>query len=166
MVFVARGAIHREEAERYCAIAEQIGAEDDLVTQVLWRSAKAKVLSARGEHDGAMVLARAAVALAEGTDDTNMCADSLMDLALVLSATGDSASVSRRYGALGSCIAARGTSYRPALPSSWKERQAEQNRDGEPRSPSDRRLPNLLRRVPAGSETLEERDAWWATTRS
>lgn len=91
MVFVARGAIHREEAERYCAIAEQIGAEDDLVTQVLWRSAKAKVLSARGEHDGAMVLARAAVALAEGTDDTNMCADSLLDLALVLSATGDPA---------------------------------------------------------------------------
>jgi tetratricopeptide (TPR) repeat protein len=80
-----------EEAERFCAIAEQIGAEDDLATQVLWRTAKAKVLSARGDHEAAAVLARAAVALAEGTDDTNMCADSLMDLALVLSATGDSA---------------------------------------------------------------------------
>lgn len=71
---------------------EQIGAEDDLATQVLRRSAKAKVLSLREANTRPpRVLARAAVALAEGTDDTNMCADSLMDLALVLSATGDSA---------------------------------------------------------------------------
>lgn len=80
-----------EEAERFCVIAEQIGAEDDLATQVLWRSARAKVLSAGGEHEAAAALARAAVTLAESTDDTNMQADSLMDLAAVISATGDSA---------------------------------------------------------------------------
>jgi predicted ATPase/class 3 adenylate cyclase len=80
-----------EEAERFCGIAEEIGAEDDLATQVLWRSAKAKVLAARGEHGEAARLAREAVVLAESTDDTNMYADSLMDLASVLSATGDSA---------------------------------------------------------------------------
>ena len=80
-----------EEADRFCDIAEKIGAEDDLATQVLWRTAKAKVLAARGEQEAAAALARAAVTLAEGTDDTNMCADSLMDLAGVLSATGDSA---------------------------------------------------------------------------
>jgi len=80
-----------EEAEGFCRIAEEIGADDDLATQVLWRSAKAKVLAARGEHAEAAALARAAVELAEGTDDTNMCADSLMDLAAVLSVVGDSA---------------------------------------------------------------------------
>ena len=89
-----------------------------------------------------------------------------MDLALVLSATGDSAERVEASGALGSCIAARGTSYPPALPNSWRERQAEPNRNGEPRSLSDRRLLSPLRRVPAGSETLEEKDAWRATTRS
>jgi predicted ATPase/class 3 adenylate cyclase len=80
-----------EEAEGFCRIAAEIGADDDLATQVLWRSAKAKVFAARGEHAEAAALARAAVELAEGTDDTNMCADSLMDLAGVLSAVGDSA---------------------------------------------------------------------------
>jgi tetratricopeptide (TPR) repeat protein len=80
-----------EEAAEFCRVAEEIGADDDLATQVLWRSARAKVLSARGEHAAAATLARAAVELAEGTDDTNMCADSLMDLATVLSAVGDSA---------------------------------------------------------------------------
>ena len=34
-----------EEAEDFCRIAEEIGADDDLATQVLWRSAKAKVLA-------------------------------------------------------------------------------------------------------------------------
>jgi class 3 adenylate cyclase/tetratricopeptide (TPR) repeat protein len=80
-----------EEAEDFSRIAEEIGADDDLATQVLWRSARAKVLSARGEHAAAAALARAAVELAEGTDDTNMCADSLMDLATVLAAVGNSA---------------------------------------------------------------------------
>jgi tetratricopeptide (TPR) repeat protein len=80
-----------EEAEEYCRIAREIGAEDDFATQVLWRSAQAKVLSARGDHAEAAGLARAAVELAEGTDDTNMCADSLMDLASVLAGVGDSA---------------------------------------------------------------------------
>jgi class 3 adenylate cyclase/tetratricopeptide (TPR) repeat protein len=80
-----------EEAEEFCRIAREIGAEDDFATQVLWRSAQAKVLSARGDHAEAADLARAAVELAEGTDDTNMCADSLMDLATVLAPLGDSA---------------------------------------------------------------------------
>jgi hypothetical protein len=52
---------------------------------------RAKVLAARGQHAEAADLARAAVELAESTHDTNMCADSLMDLAQVLAAVGDSA---------------------------------------------------------------------------
>ena len=80
-----------DDAEEFCRIAEEIGTEDDLATQVLWRSAQAKVLAGRGEHAEAATLARAAVELAEETDDTNMCADSLMDLATVLAAVGNSA---------------------------------------------------------------------------
>jgi class 3 adenylate cyclase/tetratricopeptide (TPR) repeat protein len=92
-----------DEAEEYCRIAREVGAEDDFATQVLWRSAQAKVLAARGQHAEAADLARAAVELAEDTDDTNMCADSLMDLAQVLAAVGDSAEradVLRRAAAL------------------------------------------------------------------
>jgi ATP/maltotriose-dependent transcriptional regulator MalT len=77
-----------DEAEEYCRIAREIGADDDFATQVLWRSAQAKVLAARGQHAEAADLARAAVELAESTDDTNMCADSLVDLAQVLAAVG------------------------------------------------------------------------------
>jgi hypothetical protein len=58
---------------------------------VLWRSARAKVLAAQGELDEALLLARAAVAMAEETDDINMQADALMDLAKVVETAGDAA---------------------------------------------------------------------------
>jgi tetratricopeptide (TPR) repeat protein len=80
-----------DEADEYCGVAREIGADDDSATQVLWRSAQAKVEAARGNHAQASDLARAAVELAEGTDDTNMTADTLMDLAEVLSVSGNSA---------------------------------------------------------------------------
>ncbi len=76
------------EAERYSRIAEEIGAEDDLSTQVLWRSARARVLAAAGDEVAAEELARRAVALAEDTDDVNMCADTLVALGEVLRAGG------------------------------------------------------------------------------
>jgi ATP/maltotriose-dependent transcriptional regulator MalT len=47
-----------DEAEEYCRIAREIGADDDFATQVLWRSAQAKVLAARGQHAEAADLAR------------------------------------------------------------------------------------------------------------
>jgi class 3 adenylate cyclase/tetratricopeptide (TPR) repeat protein len=80
-----------DEAEEFCRIAREIGADDDGATQVLWRSAQAKVLAFRGETAAAADMSRAAVALADETDDTNMTADTLMDLAIVLWAAGDSA---------------------------------------------------------------------------
>jgi predicted ATPase/class 3 adenylate cyclase len=83
-----------DEAEMFCVSAREIGAEDDLATQVLWRSALAKIRAARGDHGEGLGLARAAVELAEQTDDTNMLADTLMDLAEVLSVAGDPMTVS------------------------------------------------------------------------
>ena len=78
-----------EDAEMFCSLAEEVGADDDITTQVLWRSARARVLAARGELDEALRLAQAAVTMAEETDDINMRADALVDLAGVLEVTGD-----------------------------------------------------------------------------
>ncbi|MDP9331420.1 MAG: AAA family ATPase [Actinomycetota bacterium] len=80
-----------EDADMFCSLAQEVGADDDITTQVLWRSARAKVLAAQGELDEALLLAREAVAMAEETDDINMQADALMDLANVVETAGGAA---------------------------------------------------------------------------
>ena len=79
-----------DEAEAFCRIAREIGAEDDLATQVIRRGAEAKILASRRRCSSRRPRA-GGVELAERTDDLNMIADALMDLAEVLSRTGDSA---------------------------------------------------------------------------
>jgi predicted ATPase len=83
---VAQGKL--EDADVLTKLSEDIGAEDDLATQVMWRSARARILAARGLLDDARSLALEAVTLAEETDDLNMRADTLVDLAEVLRAAG------------------------------------------------------------------------------
>jgi predicted ATPase/class 3 adenylate cyclase len=73
-----------EEAERFSRAGESAAAGDDVYSQVLWRSARAKVLARRGEVEAAEATAREAVALAERTDLLNTQADALLDLAEVL----------------------------------------------------------------------------------
>jgi predicted ATPase/class 3 adenylate cyclase len=73
-----------EEAERFSRAGESAAASDDMYSQVLWRSARAKVLARRGEVGAAEAAAREAVALAERTDLLNTQADALLDLAEVL----------------------------------------------------------------------------------
>jgi len=77
-----------EDAEAFIRIAREVGADDDVATQVLWRSAQAKVLVARGALEEAAALARDAVTLAERTDDINMRGDALMDLGAVFNRSG------------------------------------------------------------------------------
>jgi predicted ATPase/class 3 adenylate cyclase len=84
-----------DDAERFSRIAEQMAAEDDLSTQVMWRSARANVLAGRGRHPEAERLALEALRLAAETDDLNMHADTLMDLAEVLRLAGRDAEASR-----------------------------------------------------------------------
>jgi len=62
---------------------------DDLVSQVLWRGGRARVLAHAGNLEEANALARAGVALAATTDHTTMHADALTDLAGVLEAADD-----------------------------------------------------------------------------
>ena len=57
-----------DEAEAWAGRAAELGATDDAATQLLWRAVKARLLARRGAHVEAERLARAAIAIAAGTD--------------------------------------------------------------------------------------------------
>jgi DNA-binding SARP family transcriptional activator len=77
-----------QEAKRWSVIAEEIGGADDIPTQFLWRSVRAKLLALDGETAEAEALAREAVALADGTDALGQRAKITFDLADVLRRCG------------------------------------------------------------------------------
>jgi predicted ATPase/class 3 adenylate cyclase len=77
-----------DEAERFSRASEDAAAVEDAFSQVLWRSARAKIRARRGEHDEAEALAREAVAVAERTDLLNTHGDTLADLGEVLALAG------------------------------------------------------------------------------
>ncbi|MDQ3660068.1 MAG: AAA family ATPase [Actinomycetota bacterium] len=85
-----------EEAETYIRSAETLTPEDDLAARIEWAPVAAKLLARRGDHVGAIELARAAVALAESTDEVPAHAAALVDLAEVLEGAGESAEGPRR----------------------------------------------------------------------
>jgi class 3 adenylate cyclase len=75
-----------DEAWELTDKAEEVGASDDVITQMLIRQVRAKLLSRRGEHVEAERLAREAVAWGEPTDALEYKANALFDLAIVLAA--------------------------------------------------------------------------------
>jgi class 3 adenylate cyclase/tetratricopeptide (TPR) repeat protein len=75
-------------ALRYADEAEQIGDADDVDVQVNWRTARAKVLAARGEAATARDLAMKAVEIAAETADGILRSDALIDLGEVLALIG------------------------------------------------------------------------------
>jgi len=77
-----------DEAWQLTDKAEEAGAPDDVITQMLIRQVRAKLLLRRGESDEAERLAREAVALGEPTDALEYKANSFRDLAIVLAAAG------------------------------------------------------------------------------
>lgn len=77
-----------DEAERFTRICREAAATDDRASQILWRSAQAKVLASRGESEQAATLGREAVAVSRSTDYVVMQADALMDLAEVVTLSG------------------------------------------------------------------------------
>jgi DNA-binding SARP family transcriptional activator len=80
-----------EEAERFCSVSEHTGAVEDLLTQVIWRGVRAKILARRGQLDEAQALALEATRLVGQTDLVNRQGDALLDLAEVLRAAGRTA---------------------------------------------------------------------------
>jgi tetratricopeptide (TPR) repeat protein len=91
-----------DEAERFSRASEAAAATDDVLSHVLWRTARAKVRAERGDAERAETLAREAVRLAEATELLNTQGDALLDLATVLTAAG------RREEALTAVEAAAG----------------------------------------------------------
>jgi predicted ATPase len=88
LVIIEQG--RNEEAEALTEISAQLGVAGDLLTQIRWRRARARVLSRRAENQVADALIREAMAIAEKTDFVNERADTLIDLSHLLEA-------SRRY---------------------------------------------------------------------
>ena len=77
-----------DEAEPLAQLGRQLGNEQDVATQMLWRQVQALVCSHRGQHEEAERLAREAVAIAEGTDALTVQGGALCDLAEVLDKAG------------------------------------------------------------------------------
>ena len=85
-VLALRGSL--AEAERYAALAEELADEDDLWSQVAWRTARAKVLAGLGEEEAAVALADEAVALSVDGEDIELRADALTEQGRVRIAVG------------------------------------------------------------------------------
>lgn len=79
-----------DEAEALSHESERL-AGDDLQSAIAWRGVRAEALARRGEHDAAVELARASVAIAAATDALLDHADARLALAAALRAAGRSA---------------------------------------------------------------------------
>ena len=80
-----------EEADGYARSAEELTEADDVSSEVLWRSARARILARSGEADHARRMASRAVELADETVDLILQGDAYVVLATVLDETGDAA---------------------------------------------------------------------------
>jgi class 3 adenylate cyclase/tetratricopeptide (TPR) repeat protein len=77
-----------EEAEYFSGVCEGATTPDDVLSQIAWRSVRAKAVARKGDLAQAELLAQEAVALAEETDGLNLHGDALLDLAEVLRGAG------------------------------------------------------------------------------
>ena len=77
-----------EEGERFTFVCEESAASDDISSQILWRSGRARVCARRGDAETAESLAREAVSMAMRTDYVTLQADTYLDLGDVLQAIG------------------------------------------------------------------------------
>ncbi len=77
-----------DEAEECASRSEELGASDDVATQMVWRQLRAKVRARRGAHALAIDLASEAVALGSETSALENLADAICDLAEVFELAG------------------------------------------------------------------------------
>jgi len=77
-----------EEADRFAALAAELASEDDVTSQAMWRSVRARVLVREGRVDEAVELADGAVELLAGSDGIGQQADALLVLSEVLGRAG------------------------------------------------------------------------------
>lgn len=77
-----------DDAESFVATSREIAADDDVITQVVWRTVAGKILARRGSIDEGEAACRAALDLISVTDDLNNNAATRADLAEVLGLAG------------------------------------------------------------------------------
>jgi ATP/maltotriose-dependent transcriptional regulator MalT len=77
-----------DEADNLAELSKRVTAPDDVASQMLWRSVRAKIAARRGDFDVAQALAQEAAALADSTDAFHLHGDVRMDLAEVLRLAG------------------------------------------------------------------------------
>jgi hypothetical protein len=75
-----------EDASQFATFSEETAAADDLLTQILWRAVRGKLLARDGHIDEGSAMAREAVRLAHTSDDPTSQGNALVDLAEVLEA--------------------------------------------------------------------------------
>lgn len=80
-----------DEAEALAAESERLAARDDVVTQVLWRSVRAKVRAQQRRAEEAQALGREAVDLLRRSEAPEWQGNALMDLAEILRLSGNEA---------------------------------------------------------------------------
>jgi tetratricopeptide (TPR) repeat protein len=78
-----------DEALHLTELSERYAASDDSTSQILWRTARAKVYARNGDQAQGVRLAREAVALARETDCLNLQGDALLSFAEALAAAGE-----------------------------------------------------------------------------
>jgi class 3 adenylate cyclase/tetratricopeptide (TPR) repeat protein len=96
-----------DEAEEWTKHGE-LGAEDDLLTQITWRRAKALIAAARGDTDGALVLAREAVEISLSTEMLAERGDVYATLGKVLGLAGETAAAAEAYEQALDCYERKG----------------------------------------------------------
>lgn len=87
-----------DEAARLTHVSEDLSAADDYLTQLSWRSVRAKLLAQRGDADEGERLALEAVEIGAGTDSIDWYAKALLDRGEALTILGkhDAADEARR----------------------------------------------------------------------
>jgi hypothetical protein len=89
--FLAQALVEQDQyadAIEFSKISEETGATADVVTQAVWRSARAAALAQTGDWSAGETLAAEAVELAAGTDFLDLQGNTLLVQAQVLRLTG------------------------------------------------------------------------------
>lgn len=97
-----------DEAQELTVESEQTAAVSDLASQILWRATRVLCRLAAGDPASAEEISRAAVALAEGTDDLEMKAFAHAGLAAVLTAVDDPRAAAAEKEAAAAAYLAKG----------------------------------------------------------
>jgi class 3 adenylate cyclase/tetratricopeptide (TPR) repeat protein len=96
------------EASELATFAETVAADDDLLTQYMWRGVRAKLLARAGRFEEGAAIAREAVRLAHTSDDPTAQGNALLDLAEVLEGGGQTAEAAASLMAAAARFEAKG----------------------------------------------------------